>query len=105
MVRDTATVVSHADIEKARAMLADIQQQLAGTREEIEAIGKEIRRRRWPKTLGEAVAWEREFGKEWDAKFPSRTSPRERALLLRNKARYYGVPYATVKEAFAGAWA
>jgi hypothetical protein len=80
--------------------LADMRRQLAGVAEELDRIGKEIRRRHSPKTLAEWVAWEREFGPEI-----RRAEPRSQVELYRSLAKQYGLPYVTVKAAFAGVYA
>ncbi len=45
---------------------------------EIDALKKDMRTGHSPQTLGEHVAWEREFGAEFDAQFPGRATPRMR---------------------------
>ncbi len=67
--------------------------------EEIESLGKEVRRRHNPMSVAEWVEWEREFGPQI-----RRDEPRQQIEFCKALARQFGVSYATVKAAFAGVW-
>lgn len=71
---------------------------------EIDALKKDMRTGHSPQTLGEHVAWEREFGAEFDTQFPGRATPRMRVEFCKSLARQCGLPYATVKAAFHDVW-
>ncbi len=77
----------------------DMRRRLTGLDEELASIGRAIRRGHSPKSLAEWVEWEREFGPEI-----RRQEPRQQVELCRSLAKEYGLPYVTVKAAFAGVW-
>jgi hypothetical protein len=79
-------------------------EQLTGLEARLADIGQEIRRQHYPLTLAEFVDWEREFGAEFDSKFPSRTERRSRVELCKMIAKRYELPYVTVKSALAPVW-
>ncbi len=94
--------------EQRRALMECLEE-LDGIRAELDGIRadirKEMRRQHFGKTLAERVEWEREFGAECDSKFPGRAGSRSRMEYTKMLAREFGLPYATVKAAFADVWA